>query len=184
MAWTTFITHLDCEGRVLHMLQSKHSEVGDFQACRETHQIIQGTAWRYIIIIKVKTYIHIKHWKLMLNISKLKKKKKKKKTLLYSKSVRLQENTSWKSLSVCIIMSQDWQGLSLKLSPFTVALIPPSVADTTSEHTDDALSRRMCSMCGRNGPPKTNCKFKPIYSINFSSQIKMRENIVLISRVL
>lgn len=56
-----------------------------------------------------------------------------------------------------------------------VALIPASDVDTTGEHIDNALSRRMRSMCGRNGPPKTNCKFKPIYSIKFLLQIKTRK---------
>lgn len=52
-------------------------------------------------------------------------------------------------------MSQDWEGLpSNMLTPFIAVLIPASDADITGEDIDDALSRRMQSMCGRKGPPK------------------------------
>lgn len=65
--------------------------------------------------------------------------------------------TNLKSLATCITISQDWKGFPLDLlTPFTALLFPGPDADTTGEHIEDALSRKMCSICGRNGPPSTN----------------------------
>lgn len=53
-------------------------------------------------------------------------------------------------------MSQDWQGLPYNsLNPLIALLFPRSHADTTVEDSEDALSRRIRSMCGGNGPPRT-----------------------------
>jgi len=56
-------------------------------------------------------------------------------------------------------MSQDWQGLPFNLlNPFIVLLFPGSHADSMVEESEVALSRRICSICGRNGPPRTTWK--------------------------
>lgn len=69
----------------------------------------------------------------------------------------LKVHTRLKSLSTCITISQDWQGLSFsKLMPLILLRFPASEADTTGEDIDDALSRRICLICGRNRPPNTN----------------------------
>jgi hypothetical protein len=65
-------------------------------------------------------------------------------------------NTSGKSLSTCIIISLNWQGLpSSMMRPLMEVLIPASDADTTGEHITDALSRSIRSTCERKGPPRT-----------------------------
>ena len=59
--------------------------------------------------------------------------------------------------SIYIIISHNWQGPPFNiLMPLMVALFPGSDADSTGEHMDDALSRSMCSICGRKGPPRTS----------------------------
>lgn len=64
-------------------------------------------------------------------------------------------------------MSQDLKGLpSSKLNPLILLPLPASEADTTGEDIDAALSRRISSMCGRNGPPKTTCKFDQSDRVN------------------
>lgn len=67
-----------------------------------------------------------------------------------------QMRTSFKSLSTRITISQDWKGLPLSmLTPFILLLFPASDANTTGELIKKALSRRMCSIRGRKGPPRT-----------------------------
>lgn len=59
------------------------------------------------------------------------------------------------SLSIWITMSQHWQSPPLSMfTPFMVLLFPGSETAITGEDMDNALSRRMYSILGRNEPPR------------------------------
>lgn len=76
---------------------------------------------------------------------------------LWATEVQTQTHTKLGSLSTCITISQHWQGMSsTMLMPLISMRFFASKAETTGEDMEDALSRRMRSMCGRNGPPRTN----------------------------
>lgn len=80
--------------------------------------------------------------------------------------------TNRKSLSTCITISHDWKGFPLHLlTYFTALLFPGPKADTTGEHIKDALSRKMRSICGRNGPPSTTWTFQPLNKVKIKFQI-------------
>lgn len=64
-------------------------------------------------------------------------------------------HTTGRSPSIKSKISHNWRGAGQTLGkPFRTLLFPGSDADITGEHIDNALSRIILSICGRNGPPK------------------------------
>lgn len=69
----------------------------------------------------------------------------------------MQTYTTSRSLSIRSTISHNWWGISHALEkPLRTLLFPGSDADITGEHRDNALSRMILSICGRNGPPRTS----------------------------
>lgn len=69
--------------------------------------------------------------------------------------------TGLSSFSFRMTISHDWQSPIpfLLMMPLIEELDPILDASITDDDIDAALERRMPSICGRNGPPKTTYKF-------------------------
>lgn len=66
--------------------------------------------------------------------------------------------TRLKSFSIWSTISHNWQRMPLtSQKPLRTLLFPGSDADTTGEDIQDAFPRRMHSIGGMNGPPRTSC---------------------------
>lgn len=65
--------------------------------------------------------------------------------------LKIKRHTNCKSFSIPRIISDSWHGTpdGLLLIPLMMLAFPKPDAEITGEHIEDALLRRMNSMCGR-----------------------------------